>query len=162
MADTRTPKQIAADKVDELIERIEKADGPDQAIDTDICLAMDYGGENSVGATNVRVEADWDGDLLFEIDGEECCNPVPELTSSLDAAVALAERVLKIYRLELFMDPSGISAKVTWWPCGLHETDTIIKSEGMGWTPAVSICLATLKAVRAHMHPRDREETANG
>lgn len=77
-----------------LIERLEAADGPDMALDADICVAAQYGGKSSVGATNVRTDPDREGDLLFEVGAEECCNPIPALTASLDAAVAFKEQVL--------------------------------------------------------------------
>ncbi len=83
--------------LDGLIEKIEGLDGPDRDVDAEICIALQYGGENSEGASNVRTDPDWEGDLIFEIEGDtqpECCNPIPALTSSLDAAIALVERVL--------------------------------------------------------------------
>lgn len=76
-------------KYAEVIERVEKATGPDEALDADICIALQYGGENSEGAKNVRAHEDWPGDILFEIDEEECCNKTPALTASIDAALAL-------------------------------------------------------------------------
>lgn len=154
MTETRTPKQIAADKVAELIEKLEAAEGQDPTIDTEICLFFQYGGENSVGATNVRVEDDWDGDLLFEIDGDECCNPVPALTASLDAAVALAERVLPGVEYEATNLYSHY--RVTF-----HHDDGPFYGDSPISMP-LALCLAILKAVRAHMHPRDREEATNG
>ena len=77
-----------------LIERLEAAKGADMALDAAICVLAQYGGQNSDGATNVRTDPDWEGDLLFEVGAEECCNPIPDITASLDAAVAFAERVL--------------------------------------------------------------------
>jgi len=76
----------------ELIARLEAAEvGPD--LDASICVLLQYGGPNSDGATNVRTDGDWEGDLLFEQGSDECCNPIPAVTTSLDAALALAERV---------------------------------------------------------------------
>ncbi|MCX2696668.1 hypothetical protein [Ochrobactrum chromiisoli] len=78
-----------------LIDRLSKLDGPDREVDAEICILFQYGGKNSEGATNVRIDPDWcDDDLLFEIDGDPCCNPIPEVTASIDACIALAERVL--------------------------------------------------------------------
>lgn len=89
--------------LNELLERVKAATGPDRELDRDICIALQYGGENSEGAANVRVDPEWgdDNDLIFEIGAEECCNPIPELTASIDAALALAERVLPGWEIAL-------------------------------------------------------------
>lgn len=86
--------------IDALIERLEKATGPDRELDAAICIGLQYGGANSEGATNVRTDPEWgdDNDLLFEIGTEECCNPIPCLTASVDAALALCERMLPGWR----------------------------------------------------------------
>lgn len=78
-----------------LLSRLQGLEGPDREVDALICVALQYGGPNSEGATNVRRDSDWDeNDLIFEVNGEPSCNRIPELTASLDATVALCERVL--------------------------------------------------------------------
>lgn len=90
-----------------LIERVESGATKDAALETEICLAVVYGGINSHGALNLRTEEDWTGDLLFEIEEEDdqgtmvlvdCCNPVPALTTSLDAVLSLIEAKLPKHR----------------------------------------------------------------
>lgn len=79
----------------DLIARVEALNGADREVDAAICVTTQYGGLNSEGATNVRVDLEWgENELIFEIGEEECCNPIPNLTSSIDAALAFAEREL--------------------------------------------------------------------
>lgn len=75
--------------MDSLIKRLQAAEAGSEQLDAAICIALQYGGANSDGAQNVRTDADWSGDLLFEIGSDDCCNPIPKLTTSLDAIVAL-------------------------------------------------------------------------
>lgn len=92
-----------SDNLEDLLRRVRTAGGPDRGSDAELCIALQYGGENSAGAANVRTDDDWDGDLLFEMDGEDCCNPIPHVTGSIDTAVALIEHALPHW----------------WWTCGL-------------------------------------------
>lgn len=107
--------------IEELIERLENAEGANFALD------------NAIGE-------------LFEPERVEHGLNHRCYTGSIDAAVTLAEKVLKVYRLDICMDPSGESAKIVWWPKGLTENETTIKSEGLGWSVALSICIAVIKA----------------
>lgn len=75
----------------ELADRCERATGPSRELDAEICLALQFGGENSEGAENVRLEEDYPEWLEFEIAGEACCNKLPALTASLDAAMSLVD-----------------------------------------------------------------------
>jgi hypothetical protein len=43
----------------------------------------------------------------------------PDYDSSIDDAVGLVDRMLKVYSLTITIDPSGNGAKLTWWPEGL-------------------------------------------
>lgn len=145
--------------IEELIERLEKAEGPDRWVDARIDAMFRIGSAKMQG-DGTGYDWAWDnfpvwahhkqargrcgvqhdnGDLGLIWDSMA-------FTSSIDAAVALAEKVLKVYRLDICMDPSGVSAKVVWWPKGLVECDIQIRTEGMGATPAASIIIAVLKA----------------
>jgi hypothetical protein len=85
-----------------IIARVEGGEGADRELDAAACVALNYGGTNSEGAENVRLEPDdWPDDLVFEANGEECCNPIPDLTTSLDAVIALCERVLPGWRIKV-------------------------------------------------------------
>jgi len=125
-----------------LIDRLSKLDGPDRGLDAEICILLQYGGENSEGAVNVRTDPEWDdNDLLFEINEEGCCNPIPELTDSVDAAIALSESVLPGYRWS-----AGFSRHVP------HNAQIWVAS-GSGYyegesdaNRAIAICIAILRA----------------
>ena len=136
----------------ELIERVEKLDGPDEAVDAEICVALQYGGKNSEHAANVRTDPDWNGDLLFEIGNMDCCNPIPELTASLDAAIALTERVLpgwfwRAGRTSLF--PKGWAYVSRTHPSHCDRKDEASSSDGKAASPAIALLLATLRALSA-------------
>jgi hypothetical protein len=91
-----------------LVERVRGLKGPDREVNAAICIALQYGGPNSEDATNVRTDPDWDdGDLVFEIGNEDCCNPIPDLTGSADAALALVERVQPGWKRSLFEKRGG-------------------------------------------------------
>lgn len=150
MTSTRTPKQIAAAKLDELIEKLEKAEGPNYRLEIDIFKLF-----NPEYAEYVEGR----GGLVHVNDGEDqrvLSNVrAPNYTASLDAAVALAERVLPGWRW-------AVTSRGTAW-CNTADLPTpSIHLRADAATPALALCLATLKAVRAHMHPRDREEQNDG
>lgn len=93
----------------ELARHCEEATGPDRELDADICIAIGYAGANSAGAENIRLDPDWEGDLLFELNGEDCCNPIPPLTASLDAAMTL---VPEGWSVKLYLHPGEHYAEV--------------------------------------------------
>lgn len=138
----------------DLIERLEKAEGPDREVDAEICIALQYGGLNSDGASNVRTDPDWEGDLLFEIEGDahpECCSPIPALTSSLDAAIALIERVLpgwfwRAGKTSLF--PNGWAYVSKTHPSNCDRQDEAACADGRAANPAIALVLATLRALQ--------------
>lgn len=82
-----------------LIERVEKLTGPDREVDAELCLAFSYIGwvENPL---NLRRSEDHSNLLDYEADEDGdghlsgCTDCAPELTASVDAALAFAERVL--------------------------------------------------------------------
>lgn len=127
----------------DLIERLEGASVGSQSLDAEICIAFQYGGPNSEGATNVRTDSDWEGDLLFEQGADECCAPIPPVTTSLDAALALAERVLPEgwgYRLTR-TERGGHHAMTLHWS---HPANRSVYAEGR--SAPLAFCIATLRA----------------
>lgn len=77
-----------------LIDRLSKLVAPDREVDAEICIALQY--VTAKGATDIRRDTDEefkDEWLDFEVDGELWTEKTPELTASVDAAIALAERV---------------------------------------------------------------------
>lgn len=139
-----------------LIERLEAAEFGSAELDAEICVLFRYGGENSEDATNVRTDPEWEGDLLFEVGADECCNPIPSLTTSLDAALALAERVLgRAFRLGLIQQPDGTWEAATLWSD--EEQDDRDVAFGHAPTPALALCIAILRAKTAGYEPQANE-----
>ena len=119
-----------------LITRLEEAAEGSQSLDAEICIALQYGGLNSEGGRNVRTDADWEGDLLFEIGTEECCCPIPPVTTSLDAALALAEPALPGWDFIVGRTNGGLTIHAQVGPGEMQ----------FGNTPALALCIAILKA----------------
>ena len=70
----------------------------------------------------------------------------PPVTTSLDAALALAERVLPGCLVSLFLHGNATASV----EC---KTAGRVKTEGLATTPALALCLAILKATRtSHDH----------
>jgi hypothetical protein len=99
----------------------------------------------------LRCEEEWGDDcLIYELQGVPCCDDAPKLTGSVDACIALAERLLpgwnwflaiecgdKEYCAKLF-DPSTIES--------LRRTASA--DDEYGATPALAMLGAILSAVR--------------
>lgn len=125
----------------ELIERVEALTDQGREVDAEICITIQYGGPNSEGATNVRIDPDWeDGDLVFEIGNEDCCNPIPRLTSSIDAALAFSERVLPGRMMRVFDNPDDGSSTAQI----VTVSGDLYTGNHISWP--LAIILATLKA----------------
>lgn len=68
----------------------------------------------------------------------------PKYTTSLDAAIALCERVLSGWSIELEYAPNAGVAKVELFePVAIHPND----SEGYAHHPATALCIALLRAL---------------
>lgn len=132
----------------DLIAKLEELDGPDPEVDAEICIALQYGGKSSEGATNVRTDPDWDGVLLFEIGNEDCCSPIPELTASIDAASALVERVLPGWSWEARRSGFGNGQASVWNPMEQPRPGTTIRADHKS-SPAIALPIAALKALEA-------------
>ena len=132
-----------------LLSRLQGLTGPDREVDALICVALQYGGPNSEGAANVRRDPDWDeDDVIFEVGSEACCNRIPELTSSLDATVALCERFLPGWQWAVW--GGAIEAGSTKPRCMAHVSNGFRQ-----WTaddcptPAIALLIAILTALEA-------------
>lgn len=73
--------------------------------------------------------------------GRRYNHPAP-VTKSIDAALALVERVLPVSSVKMDSDPSGCGAKIIWWSNGLSGGK---RFDGEGYN--VSIELAILAAL---------------
>lgn len=107
-----------------LIERLEKLDGPDREVDAWI--------GNEVEPTTFRWERNY-GPLAAHT-----------YTASLDAAIALTEKVLPGWGFYLRSDKEGHG-------CGLVYPDAfrVTPCHCMGATPAIALVLALLRALQS-------------
>ncbi|TAA49054.1 hypothetical protein [Shinella sp. JR1-6] len=125
-----------------LISRVEKATGPDRELDAMVWLEMTPGATRKF--TKVKSETDlWPPYTIDETraaDGRLII--VPAYTSSIDAAVALAERVLPGVELEI-TNLYGV-ARVTLH----HETGQFYGSSAINSLP-MALVLATLRALQS-------------
>jgi hypothetical protein len=134
----------------DLIERLEKASGPDRELDADIffhleCepippegLDMSWAYE---GAPRAMPGDKWN----FHRDGIPSDGTLsPAYTASIDAVVALVERCLPGWGYYLRSDKEGSG-------CGLVYPDAfrVTPCHCMGATPAIAVCLALLRALEA-------------
>lgn len=129
----------------DLITRLSKLDAPDREVDAEICIALQY--VTQKGATNIRRDTDEefkDEWLDFEVDGELWTEKTPELTASVDAAIALAERVLPGWGFFLRSDKDGHN-------CGMVYPvhNFVTPGTASGSTAAISMCIALLRAKEA-------------
>lgn len=141
-----TPQEQPDGLTKGLIERLEAAEVGSRELDAEVCVSLQYGGLNSEGAGNVRVDMEWgDDDLLFEVGEEKCCNPVPPVTTSLDDALSLAERLCP--GMVWSSHPAGKGRQT----CGFHVPRGWGNGEqwGTAATPALALCAAILKAHEA-------------
>jgi len=129
----------------ELLARLEGASEGSQSIDAEICIALQYGGLNSEGGENIRTDEEWEGDLLYEIGAEECCCPIPPVTTSLDAALALASRVYPCWSWSV-----GQNVHHKYWRAYALALDTdraaFQPTEATAKAPELALCIAILKA----------------
>lgn len=116
----------------DLAERLEKATGPDREIDLDL-MVLGWGGPRE------RYLTDELGRLAF---GDQ-----RQFTSSLDAAVALCERVLPGWGVEvLASDRDNWRAAVWPWISSRGTRDERGFNYSYAPTPALALCLAVVRA----------------
>lgn len=124
----------------DLIEALQKATGPDREIDRDIADTLGLGPDESWerpkhqrGIINMDV-GNWSKGNISRSS--------PRYTSSVDAAIALAERVLPGRSVMMGWRQSSETrpwARVGLWP----------DPDATGATPAIALCVATLRALSA-------------
>jgi len=132
-----TPTE-AAPTLSDVVVLLENAKEPDRFLDHLIAVAIGEYPSSEIKAINYDAKCVWFRDTPPEMCGE--------YTSSVDAALCLAER-LNCYSLTLTIDPSGHGAEITYWPEGLSN-DRTIKSNGVtAGLPAIAICIAVIQAI---------------
>ncbi len=130
-----------------LIKRLEAATGPDREVDAELWLMFTTGATRkaSVVKSSKGLWPDYTIDETREASGRLIV--VPSYTASVDAALALAERVLPGWCWELTLMPG----EATWqgapemWPEGLAAPDRCGVYASTK-SPALALCIAVLKA----------------
>lgn len=125
-----------------LIERISKLDAPDREVDAEIAMHL-------LGYTRVNRMEKWpEAKPIWDFYEGEPLNSngvlIPKYTASVDAAIALAERVLPGWGFFLRSDKDGHN-------CGMVYPvhNFVTPGTESGATPAISMCIAILRATEA-------------
>lgn len=126
----------------DLITRLSKLDGPRYTMDVAIALATDFWPKDRI--QNIVYNDDGDPWVYFT-DGPDLPLP-PAYTASVDAAIALAERVLPGWHWSIY-DTDGVGR------CNAQmERPDFTGAEdfdGTGATPAIALLIALLRAKEA-------------
>lgn len=143
----------------ELIERLEKATGPDRELDCEIAVALSfwpkYGPSEDEyayvvkGTTWVEVRAGVRGKrkrpgaraIWYTHDTYGASSCLPRFTASIDAAVALAERVLSDAGWSVAMNRIDRRYVGRIWSGEIDDGKA-----NAGATPAIALCIAILRA----------------
>ena len=122
-----------------LAAQVEAMRGPTCVIDALVSVAVGDAGANSDGFTNLRVDPDDDGWLLFEMGTEECCNKAPPYTFSLDAALSLVPSGW-VCTHAYFNDERAVFNFTKW------RDGNPMYASGAAATPALALTAAALRA----------------
>ena len=131
-----------------LAERVEAMQGPTCVMDALIAVAAGDAGANSDGFTNLRVDPEDDGWVLFEMGAEECCNKAPPYTFSLDAALSLVPSGCLFMARTLWDDgkTSGYAVIQHYEPTETQGLRYDGESVAIAATPALALTAAALRA----------------
>lgn len=133
--------------IDELIERLEKATGPDCDLERDICIEVTPGVKDAgrIDRGEFGVFGWWPKDTAYQ-----SARRSPHYTASIDAALTL---VPKGWCWGLFDEPNA------WlWPT--PQRDLLAGIQSKGATPAIALCIAALKARRSELDRKPSDDTA--
>lgn len=114
-------------KYADIIARLEKAEGPDSQLERDIDAFYHFGRPGALDRTP------------------------PPYTASIDAAIALVERMLKTYFMRLTFDAAGRGATILYWPGGIKEefVDEIGPIRAVSAGMPIAILLALFRVLDA-------------
>ena len=121
-----------------LVDRLFKLNAPDREVDAEL-EAVSLGGRvylNDPEGKEVIIERPIDG---FWIRGIYPYRKIARYTASVDAVIALAERVLPGWTWTLWPNAAEIR----------HPTLRMIDEVGSGSNPAIALCIALLRAKEA-------------
>lgn len=129
----------------ELIERVERASGPDREIDALIFRAIGEPLPTQFGPLGIALEWDEDGvSATVPIDDMRVHFTPPAYTASLDAAMMLVPDMWhwSLYDTNGFVGPDRMA--VAQLEPENYDTEQLM--EGQSITPALALCAASLKA----------------
>lgn len=137
-----------------LITRLSKLDAPDREVDALIVAELEPHIFDAPGFTPIRPIPSFrigsEGNTIrFEDGGIMCLSYFPRYTASVDAAIALAERVLpgcKVGLLPNFYKDFPYAGVIVEAGKPVDLVDATIEG---GATPAIAICIALLRAKEA-------------
>ena len=118
----------------DLLERVERATGPDRELSDDVYKALGWTG------------AIFPGGLWIEPDGP-VCEPPKDVTSSVDAALALIGRVLPGCVWTVMTDYE-LPGRARLYEAGQFAPRVLVQADGP--TPALALCAALLAAMIEH------------
>ncbi|RFZ89392.1 hypothetical protein D0Y60_01820 [Shinella sp. WSJ-2] len=133
-----------------LIEKLEKAEGASRGLDAEISAVVEPHLFDAPGFTPIRPIPNFRYDsgenvIRFEGGGLMDVHFFPPATSSIDAAVSLAERLLPGWMRSMLTGLGKTSAYVR--DKSILAPDKI-EGEGYHATPAIALVLATLRALQ--------------
>lgn len=142
-----------------LIERLEAAEAG--STDLDATLFRHFGSELPTAFGPMRVDLEWqdDGSALMPIGEMQVRFSAPPVTTSLDAALALAERVLPGWT---WVADGGGKSRATGVVIGEgagEDEGPDPAFTGKASTPALALCIAVLKATEANTPTSSSRET---
>lgn len=135
-----------------LLERVEKAEGPDRELDAAIYNALytdNYRPHafHSFEQKFHAVHRYHDGWLVGKDNSDEWAENLPKFTASIDAAVALVEKMLPGWAWGVHVNPRAVGGFLA------HVTERSpirpMPNIGAAPTPALALCAALLRALIA-------------
>lgn len=138
------PVEGGAGRFAELIARLEAVEVGSMELDAAICITLGYVGNNQgYSPLNVRISDGDDEWLDYELGPVPYTAPIPDVSQSLDAALALAERVLPGCRCIAERDHDGSG-----WAC-VRVSEGADRFMADAKTTALALCISILKALEA-------------
>lgn len=125
-----------------LIARLEAAEVGSRELDAAVCMALGYVCPASKAPSQITIDPMDPHWAIYEDGGAECTDMFSSVTTSLDAALALAERVLEErgpININVCLAGSAQAQIYPVDPCGPHE-------QAVASTPALALCIAILRA----------------
>ena len=153
----------------DLITRLSKLDAPDREVDAEIWLielqsaeSDPFGGYGLAEDWGYEYEAEEDGSVIQYARNGQVTHKIgrrssPAFTASIDAAIALAERVLPGWGWEIASNTNHIKNCLNpeyGKPIGKHPHWAVVANQSSrkfvdGATPAIALCIAILRAKEA-------------